>query len=84
MCCCILAAAVLLLLTLYKCTGHLWTSTACALFFSVHPLRAESVAWIAERKDVLSVALGMGAILAYVHFAQAGGARGCTTASARD
>ena len=65
-----IAAAVLLLLVLLKCTGDLWTSTACALFFSIHPLRSESVAWIAERKDVLSLALGLGAILAYACYAR--------------
>lgn len=65
-----IVAAVLLLLVLWKCTGDLWTSTGCALFFSIHPLRSESVAWIAERKDVLSLALGLGAILAYACYAR--------------
>lgn len=36
-----------------------------ALFFALHPLRAESVAWVAERKDVLSFALGLGAAIAW-------------------
>lgn len=45
--------AVLLFLVLYRGTGHHWPSAAAALF-SVHPLRVESVAWISERKDVLS------------------------------
>ncbi|HVS17517.1 MAG TPA: hypothetical protein VMT18_02870, partial [Planctomycetota bacterium] len=37
-----------------------------ALFFAVHPLRAESVAWITERRDVLSCAFLLGAVLAYL------------------
>lgn len=40
-----------------------------ALFFGIHPLRVESVAWAAERKDVLSMAFGMGAVLAYLRHA---------------
>jgi hypothetical protein len=40
-----------------------------ALLYGIHPLRVESVAWAAERKDVLSVLLGLGAILAYLRYA---------------
>lgn len=45
------------------------------LFFGVHPLRVESVAWVAERKDVLSGFFLLGAFLAYLRYAQAGPAR---------
>ncbi|MGA2621659.1 MAG: tetratricopeptide repeat protein [Thermoguttaceae bacterium] len=48
------AAAVLLFLALRRMTGALWPSAWVAAVFAIHPLRVESVAWVAERKDVLS------------------------------
>ncbi len=61
--------AILLFLVLRSMTGDLWPSAFVAAIFAVHPLRVESVAWVAERKDVLSglfFMLTLGAYLAYV------------------
>src|SRR2546428_11371755 len=46
--------ALLVCLVLWNLTGTLWRSLLVALFFGLHPLRVQSVAWVAERKDVLS------------------------------
>ncbi len=58
-------AAALLFLALRALTGAVWKSALVAAFFAFHPLRVESVAWIAERKDVLSGVLWMATLLAY-------------------
>jgi len=52
-------------LALCRMTGRIARSTAVAALFALHPLRVESVAWIAERKDVLSVLFLVLAVLAY-------------------
>jgi tetratricopeptide (TPR) repeat protein len=63
------AGAVLLFLTLARATGSEWRSAFVAALFALHPLHVESVAWIAERKDVLSIFFGMLALVAYVRYA---------------
>ncbi len=63
--------AVLLLFTVLRAmTGGLWRSAFVAAVFAIHPLRAESVAWVAERKDVLSAVFFMLTLGAYVHYAR--------------
>jgi len=47
-------SSLLLLLLLFRVTGSLWQSSFVAALFALHPLHVESVAWVAERKDVLS------------------------------
>ena len=66
------ANAVLLFLLLQLLTGATGRSAVAAALFSLHPLRVESVAWVAERKDVLSAFFGLAALLAYVRFARSG------------
>jgi tetratricopeptide (TPR) repeat protein len=61
-------AVVLLFLALQVMTGALWRSAFVAAVFAIHPLRVESVAWIAERKDVLSGVFFMLTLLAYAHY----------------
>ena len=60
------ANAALLFWALFRLTGSRWRSAFAAALFAWHPLRVESVAWITERKDVLSGLFFMGALLAYV------------------
>ncbi|MGO8699993.1 MAG: tetratricopeptide repeat protein [Limisphaerales bacterium] len=64
------AAAVLLFLILREMTGALWRSVFVAALFALHPLRAESVAWVSERKDVLSGFFFMLTIWAYLRYAR--------------
>jgi tetratricopeptide (TPR) repeat protein len=58
--------AALVFLVLARATRERALAAAAAALFAIHPLRVESVAWVAERKDVLSSAFGLSAILAYV------------------
>jgi tetratricopeptide (TPR) repeat protein len=63
------ASVLLLFLVLRQMTGALWRSAFVAAVFAIHPLRVESVAWVAERKDVLSgffFMLTLGAYARYV------------------
>jgi tetratricopeptide (TPR) repeat protein len=63
-------ATLLLLALLLRATGALWPSLAAATLFALHPLHVESVAWVAERKDVLSGFLGMLTLWCYVGYAR--------------
>jgi tetratricopeptide (TPR) repeat protein len=55
-----------------KMTRNTLASALVASLFAVHPLHVESVAWVAERKDVLSMFFGLCALYAYVVYAQSG------------
>ena len=64
------ANGVLLFLALRALSRALWPSALVAALFALHPLRAESVAWLSERKDVLSGLFWMLTLLAYAAFAR--------------
>jgi hypothetical protein len=69
-------ANVLLLFELLRqMTGAVWRSAAAAALFAVHPLHVESVAWVTERKDVLSTFFWLLTTAAYVHYARRPGGR---------
>jgi len=63
-----LANTILLFLLFHLMTQELWKSAFVAALFALHPLHVESVAWVTERKDVLSFFFGILAIGAYVFY----------------
>jgi tetratricopeptide (TPR) repeat protein len=64
------ANTLLLFWVLKRMTGAVWASSFVAAVFAIHPLHVESVAWISERKDVLSGLFWMLTIAAYVRYAE--------------
>ncbi len=62
-----------LALVLYRMTGAVWPSTAVAALFGLHPLHVESVAWVAERKDVLSTFFWILTLWLYARFVESRG-----------
>jgi tetratricopeptide (TPR) repeat protein len=65
--------AALLFLVLRRMTGALWRSAFVAAVFAIHPLHVESVAWVAERKDVLSGLFFVLTVGAYARYVRRGG-----------
>src|ERR1700730_1794457 len=66
------ANAVLLFLLLRRATGSLWSSLIVGALFALHPINVESVAWAAERKNVLSTLFFLLTLHAYDRFARRG------------
>ncbi|MBW2436280.1 MAG: glycosyltransferase family 39 protein [Deltaproteobacteria bacterium] len=60
--------SLLLFMVFSRMTAQPWQSGVVALLFAVHPLHVESVAWVAERKDVLSTFWGLLALWSYVRY----------------
>jgi tetratricopeptide (TPR) repeat protein len=65
-----IANSILLMTLLIRMTGGVWRSGFVAALFALHPLHVESVAWVAERKDVLSTFLMFLTMLAYLRYAK--------------
>jgi tetratricopeptide (TPR) repeat protein len=67
---CHTGAVLLLFFVLHRMTGRAWQSAFVAAIFAIHPLRVESVAWVAERKDVLSALFFMLTLAMYVRYVE--------------
>jgi protein O-mannosyl-transferase len=67
-------STALLFLALFRMTGAVWQSAFVAALFGIHPLHVESVAWVAERKDVLSGFFFMLVLLSYERYVRRRGA----------
>jgi hypothetical protein len=65
-----IANTLLLFFVFHRMTRAPWKSAFVAALFALHPLHLESVAWVAERKDVLSTFFWMLAIGAYIHYVE--------------
>ena len=65
-----IANCILLFIALRRMTGALWRSALVAALFAIHPINVESVAWVAERKNVLSTFFWMLTVLSYTYFAR--------------
>ena len=66
-----LGSTLVLFGALYAMTGAIWRSALVAALFAIHPLHVESVAWVAERKDVLSGFFWMLTMAAYAGYVRA-------------
>lgn len=65
-----IASTLVLFALLRRATGQLWASAFVAALFGLHPINVESVAWVAERKNVLSTFFALVAVHAYVRYAE--------------
>ena len=67
--------AALVFVLLRQMTGAKWRSLWVAVFFAFHPLRVEAVAWVTQRRELLSVFFGLLSLIAYVRYARSAEAR---------
>ena len=68
-----IANTLILYLFLKRATASPWKSAMVSALFAVHPLHAESVAWVSQRKDLLCTLFGFSALSAYVRYAESPG-----------
>ena len=66
------ANTILAFLIIFMLSGNAYVSFVSAIFFSLHPMRVESVAWATERKDVLYALFFLGSILSYLFYFRSG------------
>jgi protein O-mannosyl-transferase len=66
------ANAILLFLLLKQLTGAVWRSAIVAAFFALHPLQLDTVAWVSERKNLLSALFWILTTISYVRYARSG------------
>ena len=64
------ANALLLYIALQALTGERWPASIAAALFALHPLRVQSVAWAAQRKELLAALFGLAALVAYARYAR--------------
>ena len=67
------ANVLILFLVLSRMSRNIWVSGLIAMLFAAHPLRVESVTWVAERKDVLSAFFWILSLWAYMSYVEGGG-----------
>jgi tetratricopeptide (TPR) repeat protein len=65
-----IGSVVLLFAALRRTTGELWPSAAVAALFALHPVNVQAVAWVSERKGVISTFFWMLTLLAYARYAE--------------
>ncbi len=63
-------STLLLFWLFHRMTGAVWKSAFVAALFAIHPLHVESVAWVSERKDVLSVFFWMLTLCFYIYYSE--------------
>jgi len=75
------ANSVLAFAAFKRLTGDVWKSAIIAFLFAVHPAHVESVAWVAERKDVLSTMFWLLTLIAYERYARSASKEGSPTSA---
>ncbi|MCK4753500.1 MAG: tetratricopeptide repeat protein [Planctomycetes bacterium] len=63
------ANTALIIVLLYMLLGHIWTAAGVGLLFGVHPITAELICWVSDRKDLLAMFFTLWSLIFYVKFA---------------